>query len=125
MRLKSRKNKGSKIIAWLVLGWLATLALSSSVQSSYKQTSVLNTTEKQQISFAQNAIVPLAESTTSWVSFSFQQTSSNDFSSQLNAALLGYNQLVKCNISRQHQLLRKTFIKYRKSDLLFPSHYFW
>jgi len=125
MTLNSWKNKGSRTIALLALSWLTALTLSSRVQPSLAQIQHLSSAANQPISFSQNTIEPLIESITSLVNFSFQQTTGNDFSSQTGAALLEYNRLIKCSIARQHQLLHQTVVKYRKADLLFPSHYFW
>lgn len=125
MKLILHKQKGSKIFALLALSWLAVLALTIEIPSSYVSIHGKNTASDRQLGFSQNAIAPASESNISLANFSFQQISSKDFSKQLSAALLGYNRRVICSFSQQGRLLHLLFIKYRKSDLLFPAHYFW
>lgn len=112
-------------MALLAFCWLAALALTLEFQSSNASPINFDFAQSKQLRFSQNAIAPAAESNISAVSYSFQQITSKDFSSQLVAALLGYNRKTSNRFSRQHCLLHVALIKYRKSDLLFPSHYFW
>ncbi|MGQ1909079.1 hypothetical protein ACT3CE_04765 [Marinifilum sp. RC60d5] len=119
------KNIGNRIIAALALAFLFVLALFFDVQPLTLSFNKLDPGTSKQILLSQNRIVPIAESSILFYNISIQPAPRQYNNEQLNALLFEYNQQVKCSLKRQFHFLATVYLKYRKSDFLFPSHYFW
>lgn len=125
MKWKFINRTGKKALILLALSTLLYVALSFEFQPSFAYNNTGSKGSIELIDFSHDALVPVSECNITVSPFSSQYSSVKENSIRVCAAIFNYNLTLESRFSQYLHFLHTLCIKYRKSDQLFPSHYFW
>jgi len=124
MTLILANNKIIKILTLLIFSWLLYFLLSSELLPSQTGCLQADSSTIENAHYHQDFTRPASESNLTFCPVvSLQTPVKENSSSQFVAS--SCNSIATARFSQYIHILSTVVLKYRKSDLLFPAHYFW